>query len=514
MATYTPAQVADAMRRAGFPESEIATGVAVATAESGRRSEATNRGTAKTPEYSVGPWQINLNAHGKAITEDAARDLDTATAYAYRLWKSSGWQPWGVYTAGTYRQYLAATPEPGSEGPAQKVLARQQEDNMEPPTPSVAQQQLNEARLRATQAASSLDEVLDPKWREEYIARRMHAIAADPTKPNAPIRPGPAGPDGKPTIVVDWDAARALAEKELTAVEEARQKAYDRASDNAKQAISEARLQAGSDRDALLFPIQVEQALANLNKTLQGPQRAERTPEQTARDRAQAIEALARAEYGVPAQAARDVAGADLARAQADELRRKILPEQLRAIQDGLQTITYIRDQMANGALSPQEADQYFTAVQQHTLAGLRGSTPALDEKERQTQITERAKIGRDILNQQVASSAQLAGSLTQSYQQLLSKALEPPTEVFNPLQAASLFTAGMGGGLTDKGTLEIANLLMQGLSGGGPSTAPETAGSGTIDWASMYPNVELASLTGPDGELPPDEQPAEGDGA
>jgi hypothetical protein len=113
---HSRGQIAEAMRRAGFPEHEIAVGVAIVLAESSGRADATNDGSAtKSAEYSVGPWQINLRAHGSRITEATARDLQAATNYAFQLWRASGWNPWGAYTDGSYLRHLEGLPPGASD---------------------------------------------------------------------------------------------------------------------------------------------------------------------------------------------------------------------------------------------------------------------------------------------------------------------------------------------------------------------------------------------------------------
>lgn len=104
MVAYTPAEIAASLAKAGMPADSIPTMVAIALAESGGRSDATNDSTI---EYSVGPYQINLWAHGDRVTESCARDLDCASRFAASLSQmGANFQPWSVYTNGAYRQYL------------------------------------------------------------------------------------------------------------------------------------------------------------------------------------------------------------------------------------------------------------------------------------------------------------------------------------------------------------------------------------------------------------------------
>ncbi len=106
---FSPSQIAAAMRKAGFPEEEIPTGVAIVMAESGGKAIKSN-----VDPNSWGPWQINLDAH-KDISRTQANSLQSATNYAKKLYDASGWGPWTAYTLGTYRQYLnGQSPQTGA----------------------------------------------------------------------------------------------------------------------------------------------------------------------------------------------------------------------------------------------------------------------------------------------------------------------------------------------------------------------------------------------------------------
>src|ERR1700687_5533663 len=117
--TYTPQQVADAMRAAGFPDSSIPTGVAVATAEAGRRTVRSN--VDPTP---WGVWQINLDFWGKpnnlntGISQGCALDLTCSTQAAYQISRGgTNWGPWSAFTSGSYLNFLnlmpSSSPSPG-----------------------------------------------------------------------------------------------------------------------------------------------------------------------------------------------------------------------------------------------------------------------------------------------------------------------------------------------------------------------------------------------------------------
>lgn len=142
------AQIAGLMRNAGFPSDQIATGVAVALAESGGDPNISNSIGA------TGLWQILLSAH-PSVSGAEARNPRSATEYAYKLWRQSGWQPWEAYTGhdgrgsdGPYLQYLhqafggaraaagfasAKPPNFGTPPPTNNVPGEQPHDNPKPP---------------------------------------------------------------------------------------------------------------------------------------------------------------------------------------------------------------------------------------------------------------------------------------------------------------------------------------------------------------------------------------------
>lgn len=147
-------QVADAAKAAGFTGDALATAVAISGAETGGTFDAVTTADTRRytelvgvkgqgdwywtdpqtgevlpdfvdPEYSVGPWQIDLLVHTD-IAEATARDYDQAAAYVHELSQGgTDFTPWATYTGGEYRTYLEAasdilgvpyTPETGAQG--------------------------------------------------------------------------------------------------------------------------------------------------------------------------------------------------------------------------------------------------------------------------------------------------------------------------------------------------------------------------------------------------------------
>lgn len=121
MPVYTQQQIYEAALQVGFPPQSAQIIAAIALAEAPARDAygnvigADTDATNPVGEYSVGPLQINLNAHGDKISESQARDLYGALQYALQLSKGgadfsdwttfTGWTPQG-YTTPKYLQYM------------------------------------------------------------------------------------------------------------------------------------------------------------------------------------------------------------------------------------------------------------------------------------------------------------------------------------------------------------------------------------------------------------------------
>jgi cell wall-associated NlpC family hydrolase len=102
MTTLTYAQVAVVAKRAGFPEADLVTMVAVCSAESGRRVEALNSSSAS------GLWQILWKVHRQYDQRKLLSDPDYNARAAYDIFKSQGLRAWVAYSSGAYKKYLSA----------------------------------------------------------------------------------------------------------------------------------------------------------------------------------------------------------------------------------------------------------------------------------------------------------------------------------------------------------------------------------------------------------------------
>jgi hypothetical protein len=85
-------------------------------------------------EPSFGLFQINQDAHAKAISLADSQDPEKAAAYAARLWKDQGYRPWSVTHGGFPEELGGATaaagsvarrvPDPNAMGPAGRTFAQ------------------------------------------------------------------------------------------------------------------------------------------------------------------------------------------------------------------------------------------------------------------------------------------------------------------------------------------------------------------------------------------------------
>lgn len=104
MSVLSPTQIAACLSAAGFPASEIPTGVAIALAESGGKTGETHVNSDGTTDY--GLMQIN-SIHSSLLASGDWRDPNANARMAYVLWKDNGgsWRPWSTFNSGRYRLY-------------------------------------------------------------------------------------------------------------------------------------------------------------------------------------------------------------------------------------------------------------------------------------------------------------------------------------------------------------------------------------------------------------------------
>lgn len=105
MAKLTDSQIAAELRAGGFPADQIATGVAIALAESGGRTDALNTAN-RNGSWDAGLMQIN-SIHG--YSQQALFDVKTNVAAALKIYRAAGnsWRPWSTYNSGSYLRFKA-----------------------------------------------------------------------------------------------------------------------------------------------------------------------------------------------------------------------------------------------------------------------------------------------------------------------------------------------------------------------------------------------------------------------
>lgn len=101
MTTLTAAQVAALMRKAGFPESDLVTMVAVCKAESGFRVEAKNQHSSASGLLQI-LWSVHRQYDQRKLLSDAQYNINAG----YDIYKSQGKRAWVAYTSGAYQKYV------------------------------------------------------------------------------------------------------------------------------------------------------------------------------------------------------------------------------------------------------------------------------------------------------------------------------------------------------------------------------------------------------------------------
>lgn len=156
--------------------------------------------------------------------------------------------------------------------------------------------------------------------------------------------------------------------------------------------------------------------------------------------------------------------------ANAAKIRQDLLPKSQLAMQQYAQTIDYVKTQLANGTITLDEANNYQQSASSVLNASLQGTTPFELQKLAQEQATQRAQIGKDLIDQKLQSGASLASSLVQS----ADTGLKAGWGSYNPLTYARLLTDQRAGG-PQMDTL--AKSLVQALQPNGGTSSPMPGG-------------------------------------
>lgn len=103
MPTLSADQIAGYAKGAGFTGPDVSIATAVALAESGGRTDATNHNTNGSTDFGV--WQIN-SVHAALLAGRNWQDPAQNAQMAYAVWKGSGWRAWSTYNNGHYLAHL------------------------------------------------------------------------------------------------------------------------------------------------------------------------------------------------------------------------------------------------------------------------------------------------------------------------------------------------------------------------------------------------------------------------
>lgn len=143
------------------------------------------------------------------------------------------------------------------------------------------------------------------------------------------------------------------------------------------------------------------------------------------------------------------------------------------SLADYQSAIGTIESQLASGALTIEQANQYKTALKSNLDAALQGTTPYQQWQDQQRRATERMQSGQSLLNQRVASGSGMAESLLNSAIGIVgNKNFMDPSAVagFTPFAGARDYVTELGGG---QGVYDAAaQAVKAGMSADDPASA------------------------------------------
>jgi hypothetical protein len=106
MPTLSPAQIAGYAKAAGFTGTQVPIMTAIALAESGGRTDATNKNSDDYGSVDYGIWQINSHWNGDLLTLGDWRNPADNARMARAVFDRQGYKAWAVYNSKTYAGHL------------------------------------------------------------------------------------------------------------------------------------------------------------------------------------------------------------------------------------------------------------------------------------------------------------------------------------------------------------------------------------------------------------------------
>ncbi|HZP25625.1 MAG TPA: hypothetical protein VFB90_01110 [Dehalococcoidia bacterium] len=159
-----------------------------------------------------------------------------------------------------------------------------------------------------------------------------------------------------------------------------------------------------------------------------------------------------------PASLAQQVNAAVQAIKNVSDLQQGLMPKEQQLIQDGFRSLQSIKQQLASGAITPDDADNYARSVHGYITAALSSTTPYQIWKDQMAAVQQKASLAKDLLDQRLSSTASMANTLMQAGKGLL---FEPPPGA-NPETLARLNAEVASGGpeATDAATRAFTDYI------------------------------------------------------
>jgi Lysozyme like domain len=115
---YTYAQLEGLWIGAGGPKAQAPLAAAIAEAESGGNSQATNPTDNNGTQTSWGLWQISNGTHGQPVPNILSPAINAQQAVAKYRGAGNKFTPWGTYDSGAYRAFLSGSTTPDTSVPS------------------------------------------------------------------------------------------------------------------------------------------------------------------------------------------------------------------------------------------------------------------------------------------------------------------------------------------------------------------------------------------------------------
>lgn len=178
------------------------------------------------------------------------------------------------------------------------------------------------------------------------------------------------------------------------------------------------------------------------------------------------------------------------------QAQRNLQPQQQQLINDAYTTIDTIKQRMASGLITPDQATKMMQNVFDSVNAGLQGTTLFQQKQEAEREKEARATIGSQILQQRISSGSSLASSLLNAAASHVRMPAGQTTLGIDPMAIANNEVTTLGGG---QNIVDLAKAMLQGAAVNG-QTAQTPGGFPTTREGvlALYPELGGAPATAP----------------